>query len=184
MKSGTIALVGALLFLSSGPLLSQEKEEIDKPGPMHKLLAKRAGDYTTTSKFWIKPGGEPIESKGASKIRAVLGGRFVLQENTGTMLGKPFKSLHLEGYNNLTKKFEATWAYTRATGMMSLVGTSKDDGKTIHYSGSFVNDKGEKQTLHVETRIVDDDTFVVELVDKKTDGTKGPKMETTYSRKK
>ena len=186
MKSGMIAaaIVGMFLLICSAPLFSQDKEAPAKPGPMHMLLAKRAGEYTTLSKFWLKPGGEPIETKGTSKIKTILGGRFLLQENTGTMLGKPFKSFHLEGYNNVTKKFEATWAYSQATGMLSLVGTSKDDGKTIHYSGSFINDKGEKQSLHVKTRIVDDDSFVVELVDKKADGTKGPKLETTYTRKK
>ena len=46
------------------------------------------------------------------------------------MLGQEFTGVHFYGYNNLTGKYDATWVYTGATGMMTMSGSSKDDGKT------------------------------------------------------
>jgi hypothetical protein len=71
-----------------------------------------------------------------------------------------------------------------ATGIMTMTGTSKDQGKTIDWTASYTNPTGAKQTLYVTTRQVDDDQFVVELVAKTPDGKKGPTLETTYVRKK
>src|SRR5438034_10952784 len=36
----------------------------DEPGPIHKELAKRAGEYNIVSKFALKPGESPMESTG------------------------------------------------------------------------------------------------------------------------
>jgi hypothetical protein len=74
--------------------------------------------------------------------------------------------------------------YTGSTGLMRLVGTSKDDGKTVEYTATFEQGNGQKMTLSVAQRFVDDDTIVVELVAKNPDGSKGPTLETTYKRKR
>jgi hypothetical protein len=183
-------IVAAALLLIPATVLSDDEKakghdmSADKPGPIHEEMARRAGEYDTASKFWIKPGGEAMESKGAAKITPVVDGRFLLEESTGTQFGQPFKALRLSGYNNLTKQYESTWTYSMATGMMHMTGASKDDGKTIEWTASYTNDKGDKQNLYATTRYVDNDRFVVELVAKTPDGNKGPTLETTYTRKK
>jgi len=184
------AIAAAMLILAPAAVRSddanakQEAMSADKPGPIHKEMARRAGEYETVSRFWMKPGGEAVESKGTAKITPVVEGRFLLEESTGTQFSQPFKALRLTGYNNLTKEYESTWTYSMATGMMHLTGTSKDDGKTIEWTASYTNDKGAKQNLYVTTSHLDDDHFVVELVAKTPDGNKGPTLETTYTRKK
>jgi hypothetical protein len=180
----------AMLFLAATAVRSDDAKakheamSADKPGPIHKEMARRAGEYETVAKFWMKPGTDPVESKGSAKITSVIDGHFLLEESTGTQFGQPIKGLRLTGYNNLTKQYEATWTYTMATGMMHMTGASKDDGKTIEWIASFMDDKAAKQTLYVTTRNIDDDHFVVELVAKTPEGTKGPTLETTYIRKK
>jgi hypothetical protein len=99
------------------------------------------------------------------------------------MLGQPYTGMHLYGYNNATGKYEATWIYTGSTATMTLTGTSKDDGRTIEYPAS-IDRKGTKMTLYVVLKHVDDDKFTVELYAKNKDGSKGPTLETTYTRKK
>jgi hypothetical protein len=188
---GGLVLLGLLGAAATG--LSQEGKdkaakaamEHAKPGPVHQQLAKRAGEYTTVAKFWFKPGDQPTEeTKGTAKITSILGGRFLSEENSGTMMGQPFTALRLVGYNSATQQYEATWVFTGSTATMTLVGTSKDDGKTIHWTGTYEHEKGTKATVHVETRYLDDDRFVVELSHKAPDGSKGPTLETTYTRKK
>ncbi len=65
-----------------------------------------------------------------------------------------------------------------------MTGTSKDDGKTIEWIATYMNNQHGKETLYVTTRRLDDDHFVVELVAKTPNGEKGPTLETTYTRRK
>lgn len=189
VRSCALAVIGLLLV--NGPVGSQEKKEdpaarmkTNMPGPVHKQLAKRVGEYTTVSKLSLRPGEAPTETKGTAKITSVLGERFLMEENTGTMLGQEIKGIRFYGYNNATKQYEATWAYTMSTGMLSMTGTSKDDGKTVNYTATYINEVGVKETLLVATRQIDEDHFVVELTGTLPDGSKGPTLETTYTRKK
>jgi hypothetical protein len=179
----------AILLLATAVATSQDKKgsaagHADEPGPIHKELARLAGEYTTVSKFRVKPGDEPMESKGTAKISTVLDGRFLLEENTGTLFGQPYKGLRLTGYNNGKKEYEASWTYSMSTAIMMTHGTSKDNGKTIDWAGTFTDEKGEKQTLFVSTRKIDDNQFAVELFAKTPDGKKGPTVETVYTRQK
>jgi hypothetical protein len=155
-----------------------------EPGSIHKRLASLAGRYTTVSKFWMKPGDKPMVSKGRAKFTAILGGRFVQEEDSGKMLGKPYKSLKLWGYNADAQRYESTWVYTGSTAQMMLTGASKDDDKTITWTATVGGKDGAKMTLHVVTQQPDEDHFVVELSMKSPDGTKGPTFETRYTRKK
>src|SRR6516162_2081945 len=172
------------LALLATPAMSQDKKgaKTDEPGPVHEKLAKLAGEYTTVAAFRIKPDQPPMESPGAAKITSVMGGRFILEENSGTTFGDKFTGLRLIGFNNATGQYEASWSYSRSTAIMLMTGTSKDDGKTIDWSGSFATGKDDKMVLHVTTRIVSNDRFEVELIAKMPDGSKGPTLLTTYTR--
>jgi hypothetical protein len=183
-------IAAAALLWAAAVAPSQDKKAkpeavgADEPGPIHKELARLAGEYHTVSKFQFKPSDEPMESMGTAKISTVLDGRFLLEENTGTQFGKPFKGLRLIGYNNAKKEYEASWTYSMSTAIMRLDGTSKDNGKTIDWTAAYTNEKGEKQTLFVSTRKIDEDQFVVELFAKTPEGKKGPTAETVYTRRK
>src|SRR5205085_759640 len=154
------------------------------PGPVHQRLAKVAGEYATHGKFTFKPGAPAQESDGSSKLTMILGGRFLQEENQGKLLGMPVTSMHLYGYDNATNKYVSVWMYTGATGFMTLLGTSPDDGKTVNYEASFDAAGGAKQMLKVVMRHIDDDHFSVALIAPAPDGGQGPTLETTYSRKK
>jgi hypothetical protein len=184
----SVTLAGLLLVAAVGRAQERKEaaagHEADKPGPVHKQLAKLAGDYTTVSRFIFKPGTPAQETTGTARITSILGGRFLSEEHSGTMLGQPVSGLHLTGYNNATGQYEASWVYTGSTAIMTLVGSSKDDGKTIEYTGSFEQQKGNRTTLFVAFHQVNENSFVVELSAKNPDGSKGPTLETTYTRKK
>jgi hypothetical protein len=180
-----LTLASAMLWLCAMAATAQDKpQDPGTPGSIHQHMAQCAGDYTTETRFVMKPGEKGEASTGTAKITVVLGGRFLQEEASGTMMGQPYTSLKLMGYNNGTEQFEAVWTYTRSTGIMNLTGKSSDGGKTVNWTATYEQKKGEKTTLHVDTKHLSKDQFVVELFSKNPDGSRGPTMETTYTRKK
>jgi hypothetical protein len=153
-----------------------------EPGPEQAFLAKRAGEYARTVKFAAQPNADA--SSGTAKISVTLGGRFIVEENTDTVFGRPVSGTRIYGYNNITKQYEAVWMYTMSTAMMFLTGTSPDGGKTIDLTGLSQNHRGDKIPIHATIRQVDDDQFVVTLMSTGADGKEAAFQQTTYSRKK
>jgi Protein of unknown function (DUF1579) len=185
-RVGIVAVLTALLLASlAAPARAQEKRgEPWKPGPEHQKLAALAGDYTTVSTFRMRPDDTGKGTNGTATLTSVLGGRFLREQNGGEFMGQPTAGLRLYGYNDQSKQYEATWVYTGSTAMMPLRGLGKDDGKTIEWTGSFDEAGGQKMTLYVVMHLVDADHFTVELYAKNPDGSKGPTLETAYTRRK
>lgn len=167
-------------------LSPQQQEEMQKafaaaqPGQQHAGLMKRAGEYTTKETFYA-PGQEPQESSGTAKLKSILGGRFLEEENSGTSFGQPYTGLRLYGYNNGSKQYEAIWIYNGSTAFLVLDGTSDDDGKTVRYSGAFLGPSGEKQALRVTIAQQDADHFTVKLLGEGPGGGTST-LETVYTR--
>ena len=160
----------------------QALAEAATPGPIHAELMKRAGDYTTTATFYA-PGAEPQQSTGAAKLKSILGGRFLEEENSGDSFGQPYSGLRLYGYNNGSKQYEAIWIYNGSTAFLVLDGASDDNGKVVRYSGAFLGPSGARQTLRVTITQQDADHFVVRLLGEGP-GDATSTLETTYTRVK
>jgi hypothetical protein len=150
-----------------------------QPGPVHAELMKRAGDYTTTETFYA-PGTEPQQSTGTAKVKSILGGRFLEEENSGDSFGAPSSGLRLYGYNNASKQYEAVWIYNGSTAFLVLDGASDDNGKTVRYSGAFLGPGG-AQKLRVTITQEDADHFVVKLLGEGPGDTTST-LETVYTR--
>lgn len=155
-----------------------------KPAAAHSRLGKLAGEYTTTTKFYMQPGAAPQETTGEARLWTSLDGRFLSEENTGTFMGQPLKGFRMLGYNNASKRYEGIWTYSMSTAIMSLNGTSSDGGKIVTLAAAFESEGGAKEKLSVTVRQTDDDHFVVGLSGTLADGKPGPMLETTYTRKK
>ncbi len=160
----------------------QALAEAAKPGPAHAQLMKRAGDYTTTETY-SAPGAEPQQSTGTARLRSILDGRFLEEENSGDSFGQPYAGLRLYGYNNGSKQYEAIWIYNGSTAFLVLDGTSDDNGKTVRYSGAFLGLGGQRQSLRVTVTQQDDDHFTVKLLGEAPGGAMST-LETVYTRTK
>jgi uncharacterized protein DUF1579 len=163
---------------------AQTAADATKPGPEQSFLAKRAGEYTRTVKFVAQPNADVNASMGTAKISVTLDGRFIVEENTDTVFGRPVSGMRIYGFNNITKQYEAVWMYTMSTAMLFLTGTSTDGGKTIGLTGVSQNHRGDKIPIHATIRQIDDDQFVVTLMSTGADGKEAAFQETTYTRKK
>jgi hypothetical protein len=154
------------------------------PGPAQQKLAKLVGEWTTVTKFTAPDIPKPDETTGTAKLSMVLGGRFLHEENSGTMMGQPYSGARLTGYNNDAKQYEASWTWTMSTAILRMAGKSNDDGKTINFDASFAGANGEDTRMTVIVKVIDDDHFTVDINGKYPDGSAGPRLETTYTRKK
>ena len=159
-------------------------EKAAAPGSNHAFLAKMEGHWDATAKMWMGP-GEPEVSTGVSENRMILGGRFLLQDFEGMVMGRPFKGMGLTGFDNVSGKFASVWVDSMGTGMMTGSGSLDASGKVLRSVDRY-NDptvKGPKETRDVLT-LVDDDTIVMEMFEKGPDGKEVKTMEITYRRVK
>jgi hypothetical protein len=155
-----------------------------QPGPQHLDLMRLVGEYSTKDTFYM-PGAEaPVISDGAATIKSEMGERFLVEHNNGAYMGEPYAGLRIYGFNNGSKQYEGVWTYSASTSVMSLSGTTKDDGKSIDFTANFKDDTtGQAMSLAVTLKMLDPDHFQVELKSTMPNGSPGPRVVTTYTRK-
>jgi hypothetical protein len=152
-----------------------------QPGPMHAALKTMEGKWKASVKTWTVPGGEPQMSEGVSDNRVMLGGRYLEQKYTGTMMGMPFEGYGLTGFDNKAQKVWGLWLDNMSTKGMVSEGTMSADGKTMTCTGVADGPDGKPMTYKTVTKIVDDKThtFAMTTTEK---GKDVPWMEITYTK--
>jgi uncharacterized protein DUF1579 len=148
------------------------------------FLAKRAGEWTRAIRFVGQPDGPGEPFSGAAKISAIQGGRFLLEEYSDVVFGRHITGTRLFGYNTVTGQYEAAFTGTTSPAILMLKGTSTDGGKVVDYSGESESANGNKFTLNVRVRQMDDDHMVMTFSMTGSDGKPNTFQETTYARKK
>lgn len=168
--------------------------ELAKTGENHKLLADLVGTWKYTVKMWMDPdpNAKPDESKGTAVRKAAMGGRYFIVDVTGKMEmpgpdGKKkdmeFKGMSIEAYDNVKKKFLATWIDNMGTGIMLSEGTYDPATKTFTYTGEYEGIPGMKQKVREVVKIVDNDHHTFEWYEDRG-GQEAKTMEIAYTRKK
>lgn len=160
--------------------------EAATPGPMHEYLMKGAGVWSGKSKMWMAPGMEPSTTEMTSTISSMMDGRFVKCEVAGDMPGMgPFSGLGMYGYDNVSKKFQATWLDNCGTGMMTGTGELSSDQKTMTWTYNYTCPITKKLSVmrEVQTR-TGADAMTMEMYgpDPKT-GKEFKMMEVAFTRK-
>lgn len=155
----------------------------EEPGPVNQRLSKLAGSWETSTKMEMQ-GMPPMDSKGSTTITSELGGRSLHEKGHGEFQGQTMHDFKMWCYNTNSKKYEAVWSWTMSNGYLYMTGESKDDGKTIDWKAHFAGDKGHEE-FKALTTLTDNDHFTVKMFGgKMADGSQGPDMTITYTRKK
>lgn len=163
---------------------SQARSSASAPGAEQASLAKLAGEYDRVVKFVGQTGAAPAPSSGTSKFSVILGGRFLLEESSDVVFGRPVEGMRIYGFNNATGQYEMARMYTMSTGITMMKGTSSDGGKTIDYAGETETSGTGGMAMHAQLVRTDDDHFSVTLSTASPDGKLSPFQETDYTRKK
>ena len=110
------------------------------------MLASTAGTFSYIVKMWMDPKGNPSESTGTATRKAIMDGRYVTGEYSGTfkmpgadgkMKDMNFKGMSLDAYDNVKQKFVSSWIDNMGTGIMMLDGTYDAATKTFTYAGDY-----------------------------------------------
>jgi hypothetical protein len=155
------------------------------PGEHHKHLARFAGKFEYTSKMWMAPGAAPMDSKGTSEAKMILGGRYLQDQVTGQWSGMPFEGMALSGYDNVAGQYTYIWLDNFGTGFTRATGSCSEDGKTIKFEGTMAAPGTPDPVKFKEVvRLVDDTSHVMEMYMSSPTGEMFKTMEITYTRLK
>ena len=194
------AVLGAAVFFSAGmfaqdtkgpPEMSAEEQAMMEaymsyatPGKPHARLVKKAGNWNITVKMWHSPDMEvPVESTATSHIKAILGGRYIVEKVEGEAMGMPFKGFGISGYDNITKKFVGVWVDNHNTGIIHSEGTPARYGDIINFEGAHPDPLHGKYVKNRSVeRTISDDKFVYTSYNTADDGREFKGMELTYTR--
>jgi hypothetical protein len=202
----TIALVCALL-MGAERALSQENKaggkgdarpsadmqemmkkfaEIATPGEAHKHLGQFVGKWDTFTRMWWEgPGKPPAESKGASEIKWIMDGRFLLEESTGQVMGMPYRAMSITGYDNFKKKYVVSYIDNMGTALYTGEGKFDAANKVLTSYGKMddpmtgEHDKTVKYVISTAGK----DKYVFEIFDEVGGPNEFKAVEITYTRK-
>ena len=153
------------------------------PGEAHKTLEPLVGSFDAKAKQWMDPSKPPEESNGSCERKWILDNRYIQEQYNGNFGGQPFTGMGYEGYDNVTKKYVATWIDSMGTGMTLSSGAMA--GNVLKMTGTMsdpVTGKTSKYTM--VTTIADNDHHRLEMWAPGPDGKNMKWMEISFTRKK
>lgn len=152
------------------------------PGKAHEQLASLVGRYDIDAQVYMAPGTEPVAwvSKGTSKM--VLGGRYLVEESAGTMMGMPVEGRLTMGYNNLTEEWWSFWIDNMSTGHSVSVGKA-DEAGVIRMDGTMVDATSPEGRMYamVMHPVREDGSYQVDMLGELPDGSEWTVMTMTYT---
>jgi hypothetical protein len=141
--------------------MMEKMKEFSTPSEEHKVLAGLEGNWNYTSTFWHGPDAKPEQSKGTSKMKMILGGRWLQHETKGQAMGMPYEGMGLWGYDKLEKEYISLWFDTMGTGVVEGEGKFDSASQTFHEEGEFSCPiKGKNQKYRSEWKIVDRNNMI------------------------
>lgn len=168
-------------------------EKAAKPGKEHEHLAKAVGEWKGKVSSWMPgaPAGTPPSvSDCTTVIKSILGGRFTTSETKGSMdMGGPekfaFEGFGVYGFNNLSGKFESTWADNMGTMMLNFVGEMDKEGKALTMVAKFKDPVTMQDTWMREVETwTGPDSMTLEMFGPGMDGKDMKMMQIDYTRVK
>lgn len=166
--------------------------EMAKLNENHKMLADTAGTWSYVVKMYMDPNGAPTESKGTLIRKAVMDGRYVTGDYSGSfkmpgadgkMQEMNFKGMSMDAYDNVKKKFVSGWVDNMGTGIMITEGAYDPATKSITYTGEFEMMPGQKAKVREVVKFTDKNTMNMEYYEDRGQG-EAKSMEIAYTRKK
>lgn len=192
MKKLMMLMVAMMLVFSVNGFSEEKKAddmamkkwmEYATPGKMHKGLEYFAGKWTSKTKYWMKPGGEAMETTGTSVAKMIMGGRYLKTVNKGKMMGMDHTGMAIVGYDNYNKKFVGTWLDSAGTGLFPYEGTLDSTGKVRTDTATWDEImSGGKHDVRMVTTILGKDTYKFEMYMKYPKMKEFKSMEMVYTR--
>jgi hypothetical protein len=155
------------------------------PGPAHKVLEAKVGDWEFTGKFYQPGSDEPEVFHGTSKAAWIMDGRFLEETVEGEWLGSHFVGRGVTGYDNMKKIYVSSWIDNMSTGLFSGTMTYDAATKTFQGTGEAPDVMQDKYVpVRSVEHFVDRDHIQAESYQKDPWGKEYKAMEFHHTRKK
>ena len=154
------------------------------PGETHKKMAAMEGSWTAKVSQWMAPGAPAEESTGTAEFKMILGGRYMTQSFSGSMMGQPFNGFGVSGYDNAKKTTQTAWMDTFGTGMLLMTGNWDADGSLTETGTMDDFMTGKPTTMKGRMQMIDGDHMRYEMWMSGPDGKMFKDLEILYTRKK
>lgn len=149
----------------------------------HRQLKILVGSWSVISRVYIGPGERFVETKGTAEKRLILGGRFLQEDFTGTMLGTSLVGHGITGYDNALKKYITTWADSMSTAVLVSEGTMDAARKEMIFVGRGYDPMSQTyKTYRQVVRIDSDKQHSFEWFEPGSDGKEAKLFEVIYLR--
>src|SRR6202043_4209318 len=153
--------------------LMKQMMELSKLNENHKLLTSLDGNWDYNIKFWMNPdpNAKPQESKGTAVRKSMMDGRYFVEDVSGKMQmpgenGKMkdvmFKGMGIEGYDNVKKKFVASWIDNMGTGIEFSEGEYDPATTTLTYRADIEMPPGTTTKVREVIKLTDKDHMMLE----------------------
>lgn len=174
-----LCALGASLFVSALAAPEQKKptaqeladmmakmKRYTQPGKHHKILQRFIGKWNTETRLFL--GGRATKAdKGVTQTDWLMEGRWIQFFSKGKLMGKPYESFWIFGYDNFKKSYVATAVSSMDTAMIRSEGDMDPGGKTLLMYGTldeYLTGEHDKMVKTVY-RFVSDDKIVMEIHD-------------------
>lgn len=194
-----VFLTALFFVMFSFSMIAQDEQQMDQaqqdaatkawndfmtPSEEHAMLAKVTGEWKVSQKFWTLPGSDPMETEGTAVGEMIMGGRYLVMNHLGNVMGMPFEGMSIEGYDNAAEKFVSVWIDNLGTGFAYAEGNYDAETGILTYEGSMTDPMTKEATWFKQTmKVVDDNNLYFEMFMKAPDDTEFKNMEFTFTKK-
>jgi hypothetical protein len=176
--------LGGFIFSRAAGTAQEKAPDLSAPGEEHKKLDVLVGTWDVATKFVIAPGKEQ-EGSATCHAEWIMDGRFLRQDYSSTIAGKPFTVVQYLGFDRLKGKFFELHINCMHTDVMHNEGTISRDGKSITFLGPRIDSATRKEgKVRSVTTFVNKDTFTLEWYFIDADGKEAKVVTLTHKRKK
>lgn len=177
-----VLLIGGAAMAGEGDTIQTQIEsemlatqmELAKPGPEHHRLARLEGEWQLTVRLWMEPGAEPMVFEGTGENRMILGGRFLECRSVSGEGPMQTETLTLIGFDRRYERYTSVGWDTWGTYYVTAAGPFNDSTRAIVMAGEDHDPiMGYTQVYDMILRLIDNDTYIWEVVFKNPEITKG-----------
>jgi hypothetical protein len=165
--------------------MQAKMKEFGTPGTAHKVFDGFVGRWTVDVKMFEPGSTTPMESKGSSDAKWIMGGRYLEETVRGEYMGQPFEGRCTMGYDNLKKSYVSAWIDNMSTAVMYGEGAYDPATKTFTWTGECPDVMAGKYTPSRSTmKMVDPDHWTAQAYKTGADGKEALMMQLDYTRAK
>lgn len=123
---------GIFIVLTGVAAWGAEKEMPKMPEPQkeNQWLMQFVGEWNTSVEVYGQPGQPPEKMTGTESARAI-DGFWILTEDKGSYMDKPFTGIGILGYNASKKRFVGSWVDSMSDHLWIYEGMLDSSGKIL-----------------------------------------------------